>query len=46
VLLKSIVVEVLFRDPALWDIVGYGGSAVEQGGYLNNGFDTITWLPE
>jgi hypothetical protein len=46
VLLKSIVVEVLFRDPALWDIVGYGGSAIEQGGYLNNGFDTITWLPE
>jgi hypothetical protein len=46
VLLKSIVVEVVFRDPALWDIVGYGGSAVERGGYLNNGFDTITWLPE
>lgn len=46
VLLKSIVIEVVFRDPALWDLVGYGGSAIEQGGYLNRGFDEITWLPD
>jgi hypothetical protein len=26
-------------------MVGYGGSAIEQGGYINRGFDEIDWLP-
>jgi hypothetical protein len=28
----------------MFDLVGYGGSAIEQGGYINRGFDDIDWL--
>lgn len=38
-------INVLYGDPAFFDLVGYGGSAIEQGGYLNRGFDDIDWLP-
>ncbi len=37
--------EVLYRSPEVFAMVGYGGSAIEQGGYLNRGFDAIDWLP-
>ncbi len=37
--------EVLYRSPEVFAMVGYGGSAIEQGGYINRGFDTIDWLP-
>lgn len=36
----------LFRDRALWDLVGYEGSSLEFGGYLNRGLNDIDWLPE
>jgi hypothetical protein len=45
-LMRSTTIAVLFREPVVFDLVGYGGSAVEQGGYLDRGFDDITWLPE
>lgn len=38
-------VQTLLRDPATFAIVGYGGSTVQYGGYLNRGFDDISWLP-
>jgi hypothetical protein len=45
-LARATTISVLFREPALFDLVGYGGSAIDKGGYLNRGFDQITWLPE
>lgn len=45
-LVRSTAIDFLYSDPALWEIVGYGGSAIEQGGYINRGFDDISWLPE
>jgi len=37
--------EVLYRSPEVFAMVGYGGSAIEQGGYVNRGFADIDWLP-
>jgi hypothetical protein len=37
--------EVLYRTPEMFALVGYGGSAIEQGGYINRGFADIDWLP-
>ena len=43
--LRAATLEVLYRSPELFTMVGYGGSAIEQGGYINRGFDEIDWLP-
>ncbi|MFT5332632.1 MAG: hypothetical protein ACJAUG_003661 [Halioglobus sp.] len=37
--------EIVMREPKLWEQLGYQGSSIEQGGYLNRGFDDIDWLP-
>jgi hypothetical protein len=42
---RAASLEVLYRAPETFAMVGYGGSAIEQGGYLNRGFDQIDWLP-
>ena len=42
---RAATLEVLFRAPETFALVGYGGSAIEQGGYVNRGFDQIDWLP-
>lgn len=44
--LRAGTVEVLYRSPEVFALVGYGGSAIEYGGYLNRGFDDIDWLPQ
>lgn len=44
-LLRHTTVEVLYRDPQVWKLIGYGGSAIEQGGYLDS-FNNIDWLPD
>jgi hypothetical protein len=36
----------LYRDPAVTALLGYEGSSVEYGGYLQRGFDDISWLPD
>ena len=38
--------EYLYRDPRAWEVVGYEGSALEYGGYIDRGFNDIDWLPE
>ena len=38
-------IDVLFRSPEVWEIVGYQGSSIEFGGYLHRGFNDIDWLP-
>jgi hypothetical protein len=37
--------EILYRDPKVWALIGFDGSALERGGWLNGGFDDIDWLP-
>ncbi len=36
----------LYVHPAVWKLIGYEGSSVEYGGYINRGFDDIDWLPD
>lgn len=38
--------EIVYRDPQVWTLIGYQGSSIEHGGYLNRGFDDIGWLPK
>ena len=38
--------ELVYRDPRVWALVGYEGSAIEHGGYKDRGFDDIDWLPK
>lgn len=35
----------LYGDATVSTLLGYEGSSVEHGGYLNRGFDDISWLP-
>ncbi|MCC7548624.1 MAG: hypothetical protein IT532_12740 [Burkholderiales bacterium] len=36
----------LYGNPEVWKIFGYEGSSVEHGGYLERGFDDITFIPK
>jgi len=38
--------EALYQHPAVWALIGYEGSSVEFGGYIERGFDDIDWLPD
>jgi hypothetical protein len=42
---RAMTLEVLYRSPEVFEMVGYGGSVIEQGGYINRGFADIDWLP-
>ena len=35
-----------YNHPKVWEHIGYPGSSVEHGGYVDRGFDDIDWLPE
>jgi len=35
----------LYNEPETWTLLGYEGSSIEYGGYLDRGFDDIGWLP-
>jgi len=39
-------IDVLYRNQAVLDYLGYPGSSIEYGGYIKRGFDDIGWLPE
>ncbi|MBI2970023.1 MAG: hypothetical protein HYY36_04720 [Gammaproteobacteria bacterium] len=43
---RTAAIEILYRDPGVWRLLGYGGNALAQGGYLARGFNDIAWLPE
>ncbi|MGI9344115.1 MAG: hypothetical protein ACR2QV_14880 [Gammaproteobacteria bacterium] len=45
-LILNHTIDVLYRDPEVLAYLGYQGSSIEYGGYLNRGFDDIDWLPE
>lgn len=34
----------LYNQKAVWPIFGYEGASFEQGGYIDRGFNDITWL--
>lgn len=34
----------LYNQKDLWPLFGYEGESFSKGGYLNNGFDDITWV--
>ena len=34
----------IYNDPLVWKRIGYGGSSMEFGGYLERGFNDIDWL--
>lgn len=36
----------LHANRQVWRLIGYQGSSVEHGGYMNRGFNDIDWLPE
>jgi hypothetical protein len=35
-----------YNQPVVWKQLGYEGSSWQFGGYLNRGFDDISWLPK
>jgi len=35
-----------YTHPKVWEHIGYPGSSVEFGGYVDRGFGDIDWLPE
>ncbi|MDH4109164.1 MAG: hypothetical protein OEW35_12655 [Gammaproteobacteria bacterium] len=37
---------VLFNDPEVWAYIGYGGSSMDFGGYVNRGLNDIDWLDD
>lgn len=39
-------IDTIYRDRDIWALVGYEGSSLEHGGYVNRGFDDIGWLPD
>ena len=34
----------LYNQKELWPIFGYEGESYSKGGYINRGFDDISWL--
>lgn len=44
-LMHKTTIETLYRDPRVWQYIGYQGSAIEHGGYVHRGFNDIDWLP-
>jgi len=42
--LRNRTIESLYRNAEVWQLVGYEGSSIEYGGYINRGFDDINWL--
>lgn len=44
--LRQLAMFAVYNHPAVWALMGYEGSAMEKGGYLERGFDDIDWLPK
>lgn len=39
--------EIIYRDEQVWPVVGYGGNALEEGGYLHNSdFGRVDWIQD
>ena len=44
--IQGAVMARFYNHPKVWEYIGYPGSSVEYGGYVDRGFDDIDWLPE
>ena len=44
-LVSSRVNAMFFEHKKVWSRIGYDGPSLEKGGYKDNGFDNISWLP-
>ena len=42
--IRSGLVVSLYNQPEVWPIFGYEGESFSKGGYINRGFDDITWI--
>jgi hypothetical protein len=36
----------IYNNPEVWPIFGYEGESAAMGGYINRGFDDISWLKD
>jgi len=43
--IQAAVQERFYNHASVWEHIGYPGSSVEHGGYVDRGFDDIDWLP-
>jgi hypothetical protein len=44
--IHATTVVALYDDREVWDLLGYEGSSVDKGGYVDRGFDDLDWLPD
>ena len=43
---RGTTVVALYNDHEVWGLLGYEGSSFDKGGYINRGFNDLSWLPE
>jgi hypothetical protein len=43
--MRHATLHAVFNDERTWKVIGFQGSAVEHGGYVNRGFNDIKWVP-
>jgi hypothetical protein len=44
--IRATVMVGLYANPQVAAAFGYPGASIEQGGWINRGFDDLVWLPE
>ncbi|UOM35551.1 gluconate 2-dehydrogenase subunit 3 family protein [Acuticoccus sp. I52.16.1] len=44
--IRGKAVVALYNQPEVWAVFGYEGPSYPKGGYLHNGFDDLSWLPD
>jgi hypothetical protein len=42
---RGVAVVSLYNDHETWDLLGYEGPSYDKGGYVDRGFDDLSWLP-
>ena len=45
-LVKAKGITTFYNDQQVWELLGYEGPSFDKGGYINRGFNDLTWLPE
>lgn len=44
--IRGTSVTALYNNKELWPLFGYEGSSYEHGGYIDRGFNDLSWLPD
>lgn len=42
---RGVAVVSLYNDHETWGLLGYEGPSYDKGGYIDRGFDDLSWLP-